>query len=88
MKRAILRGLLLIILLLLAVVLGKVIGNLCEGVAFISWLSLSAQFGLQPTIIDLQVIQFTFGAVIDINVAQAILLLAAIVAYSRIKIKE
>lgn len=88
MKRTLLRTLLLIVLLLLAVVLGRVIGNLCEGVSFLSWMALSAEFGLQPTLINLQVVQFTFGAVVNINVAQAILLLAAILVYSRIKIKE
>lgn len=88
MKRTLLRTLLLIVLLLLAVVLGRVIGDLSQGVAFLSWLGLSAEFGLQPTVINLQVVQFTFGAVVNINVAQAILLLAAILLYSRIKIKD
>ncbi len=88
MKRTLLRTLLLIVLLLLAVVLGRVVGDLCQGVSFLSWLGLSAEFGLQPTVINLQVVQFTFGAVVNINVAQAILLLAAILVYSRIKIKD
>lgn len=88
MKKTIIRTLLLIILLLLAIVLGKVIGNVTAGVAYLSWLGLSAQFGLAPATIDLAVVTLTFGLQISLNVAQAILLLLAILAYSRIHIKD
>ena len=88
MKRKLIKTLLLIVLLLLAVVLGIVIGNVCEGVKGFSWLALSATFGLQPTTISLAVMELTFGLTVQVNVAQAILLLVAILIYSCIKIRD
>lgn len=88
MKKQLIRTILLIVLLLLAVVLGMIIGNLCEGVSSLSWLAASASFGLSPTTVDLAVINITLGFAVNINVAQAILLLAAIVAYCNIRIRN
>ena len=79
MKRNLVKTLLLIVLLLLAV---------CANVAFLDWLSLSASFGLDPTTLDLAIVKFTFGAKIALNTAQAILLLVAILIYSRIHVKD
>ena len=88
MKKGLLRTLLLVVLLVLAVVLGKVIGNLCGGISFLSWLGLSAQFGLQPCTLDLAILEVTFGLLVNINVAQAILLFVAILVYSHIHIRD
>ena len=88
MKKGILRTLLLGVLLVLAVVLGKVIGVMCGGSSFLSWLGLSAQFGLQPCTLDLAILQVTFGLLVNINVAQAILLFVAILVYSHIHIRD
>jgi len=88
MKRKLIKTLLLIVLLLLAVVLGMVIGNVCKEINGLSWLSLSATFGLQPATVDLAVMQLTFGLTVSVNVAQAILLLIAILVYSCIKIRD
>ena len=84
MKKTFIRGLLLIVLLLLAIVLGSVIGSAVQGVSFLSWLGMSTGFGLEPVAI----LKLTFGLSIQVNVAQAILLLAAILGYTRIHIKE
>ena len=88
MKRSLIRTLLLVILLLLAIVLGVVIGNVTAGVPYLSWLGLAADFGLAPTTVDLAILKLTFGMQINLNVAQAILLLAAILIYSRIHIHD
>lgn len=88
MKRSIIKTLLLVILLLLAVVLGKVLGDVCAGTPFLSWLGLSASFGLAPATVDLAIMNVTFGLQVSLNTAQAILLLAAILLYSRIRIKD
>lgn len=88
MKKSLIRGLLLIVLLLLAVVLGSVIGTAAQGVSFLSWLGMSTGFGLEPVTLDLSVLQLTFGLSFRVNVAQAILLLAAILGYTRIHVKE
>lgn len=88
MKHNLLKSLLLIILLLLAVVLGKLVGSVTQNVAFLSWLGMGANFGFAPVAVDLSVVTFTFGILININVAQAILLLAAILIYSAIKLRN
>ena len=74
--------------LLLAVVLGSVIGSAAQGTSFLSWLGMSTGFGLEPVTLDLAILQLTFGLSIRVNVAQAILLLAAILGYTRIHVKE
>lgn len=88
MKKSIIRTLLLVILLLLAIVLGKVIGNVTADTPFLSWLGLSASFGLAPATVDLAVMTVTFGLQISLNVAQGILLLVAILLYSHIHIHD
>lgn len=88
MKKNLLKTILLIVLLVLAVVLGTVIGSVTSHVAFLSWLGQGASFGFQPVKIDLSVVNFTFGLMLNINAAQGILLLAAILTYTKIKIKE
>lgn len=88
MKNNMIKTLLLIILLLLAVVLGKIIGAASIGLKYLSWLGASASFGFSPLAVNLSVVNFTLGVMVNINVAQAILLLTAILSYTRIKIKE
>lgn len=86
MKNNLIRSLLLIILLLLAVVLGKIIGAACIGIKYAAWLGAGASFGFSPLSVNLSVINFTFGIMVNFNVAQAILLLFAILSYPRIKV--
>ncbi|MBW7572956.1 DUF4321 domain-containing protein [Caproiciproducens faecalis] len=88
MKKSGIKTLLLIILLVLAVVLGQIIGTACAGISYLSWLGASAKFGLSTVELNLAVVKITFGMMVGINVAQAILLLASIVAYIKIKVRE
>lgn len=88
MKRNFLKVLLCILLLLLAAVLGNVAGSACAGIPALSWLNLGVSFGFAPTTVDLSVVQFTLGFTMGINVAQGILLVAAILASCKIKIKD
>ena len=88
MKKRLIKTILLIVLLLLAIVLGILIGDVCAGMRGLSWLAAGASFGLQPATVDLSVIQLTFGLTVSINVAQAILLLIAILAYCAIRVKD
>jgi hypothetical protein len=85
MKKGILKTLLFIVMLLLAVVLGKAGANAFSGVKALAWLGACAKFGISTVTVDLSVLQFTFGMMININVLQALLLLAAILFCSRIK---
>jgi hypothetical protein len=87
MKNNLIKTLLLIILLLLAIVLGKIIGAACVGIKYAAWLGASTKFGFSPLAVDLSVVNFTFGIMININVAQAVLLLIAILSYTKIRAK-
>lgn len=84
MKKGILRTLLLIVLLVLAVVLGKAVAAAVAGIRILSWLAAGANFGISTVSVNLAVVRFTFGMTVEINVAQALLLLAAIFSYNRI----
>ena len=85
MKKGIIKTLVFIVLIILAVVLGKAVGSAVAGISYLSWLAIAAKFGVSTVTIDLSVIQITFGMMININVAQTILLLAAIFTYTKIK---
>lgn len=85
MKKGIIKTLLFIVMILLAVVLGKAVGGAVAGIHALSWLAIAAKFGVSTVTIDLSVVQVTFGMMIDINVAQAILLLISIFIYTRIQ---
>lgn len=85
MKKGIIKALFFVVMILLAVVLGKAIGGAVGGISFLAWLGITAKFGISTVTVDLSVLQLTFGLMININVAQAILLLAAIFTYTRIQ---
>lgn len=84
MKKGILKTLLFIVLLVLAVVLGKAISDAAAGVRFLSFLSAGATFGISTVNVNLAILRFTFGMTVDLHVAQALLLLVAILIYNRI----
>lgn len=85
MKKGIIKTLFVIVMILLAIVLGKAIGGAVTGIRFLSWLAIAAKFGVSTVTVDLSVLQVTFGMMVDINVAQAILLLISIFIYTRIQ---
>lgn len=85
MKKGMIRTLFFIVSIILAVVLGKAIGGAVTGIRFLSWLGIAAKFGISTVTADLSVLQLTFGLMVNINVAQAILLLTAIFIYTRIQ---
>jgi hypothetical protein len=87
MKKGIIKTLVFIVLIILAVVLGKAVGSAVAGISYLSWLAIAAKFGVSTVTIDLSVIQITFGMMININVAQSILLLISIFVYIRIQRK-
>lgn len=85
MKKGIIKTLLFVALLVLAVVIGKILGGAFQNIPWLAWLGAGAGFGISPVTVDLAILQFTFGMTVQINAAQAILLLAAIFTYLRIK---
>ncbi len=67
---------------LCGIVIGMLVATLTKDVPFLSWLSFGLSFGMpSPLVLDLNIIDITFGLSININVSTIIFIsLALIVA--------
>ncbi len=75
----------LIVFILSGLVIGGLIGKLASNVPWLWWLSYEQQFGLNnPLVLDLSVLQLTFGLIFKINVASIIGMLSAIFIYRKV----
>ena len=64
---------LLLLLVLSGIVLGGFIGTMTQGVSWLSWLNFGQSFGLtSPLVLDLGILQITFGLSIRITMASII----------------
>lgn len=59
-----------IFFILAGVVLGGFISHICEGKAYVDWLSWGQSIGFDSTTIDLSVLTFTIGMKLKVTVAQ------------------
>ena len=72
----------LLIMLLTGIVLGGFMGQLAEGVSWLSWLNFGQSFGLNdPLVLDLGVLIITFGLSIKITLASLIGVVLALIVY-------
>lgn len=72
----------LLLLLLSGIVLGGFIGNLAEGISWLSWLNFGQAFGLDtPLILNMGNLVITFGLSIKITMASIIGVAVALVIY-------
>ena len=63
----------LLLLVLSGIVLGGFIGAMTQGVSWLSWLNFGQSFGLtSPLVLDLGILQITFGLSIRITMASII----------------
>lgn len=75
----------LLVFLLAGLVVGGLLGKLASGVSWLWWLSYEQQFGLEsPIVLDLSIIQLTFGLMFKINVASIIGMILSIFIYKKI----
>lgn len=75
---------LLLIFVLSGIVIGGLLGELATEVSWLWWLGYGQEFGTSsPFALDLDIITFTLGFTIKINVASIIGLLLGIFVYSR-----
>lgn len=75
--------LILLIVLAIGLVIGGVIGKILGDI--LPFLALSYPIGLKPPLhLDLNVIDLTFGLIIDVNVASAIGLILAFFLYKKL----
>ena len=72
----------LLIMLLTGIVLGGFMGQLAEGVSWLSWLNFGQSFGLNdPLVLDLGVLIITFGLSIKITLASLIGVVLALIVF-------
>ena len=75
----------LLLLILAGIVLGGVLGNLADGISWLSWLNYGQAFGLQdPIVLELGILVLTFGLNIKITIAGIIGIIVGILVYRRI----
>ena len=72
----------LLLLMLAGVVLGGFIGNLAQGVSWLSWLNFGQSFGLDsPLVVNFGILVITFGINIKVTMAGIIGVAAALMTY-------
>lgn len=72
----------LLIMLLTGIVLGGFIGQLAEGVSWLSWLNFGQSFGLDsPLVVNFGILVITFGLTIKITMASIIGVAVALIIY-------
>ena len=84
------KNLLFILCLLGGIVTGALLGNLCDGVPFLSWLAYYVSFGISadhPLVLDLGILQLTFGLNFGLYTAQIFTLALSILIYNHSHIR-
>lgn len=72
----------LLLLMLAGVVIGGVIGNLAQGISWLSWLNFGQSFGFDtPLVVNFGILVITFGINIKITMAGIIGVAAALIMY-------
>lgn len=84
------KNLLFVVCLLGGIVTGALLANLCEGVPFLSWLSYYVSFGIsadRPLVLDLGILQLTFGVNFGLYTAQIFTIALSILIYNHSHIR-
>lgn len=72
----------LLLMILSGIVLGGFIGEMAEGIPFLSWLNFGESFGLKdPLVLNLGILVITFGLTIRITMASIIGVIIAVLVY-------
>ena len=75
----------LIVFILAGLVVGGLLGEVAAKVDFLWWLGYGQSFGLtEPVLLNLNVIQISFGLVFNINIASIIGMILAVFIYRKV----
>lgn len=75
-----------LIFLFSGIILGGLLGELASNISFLSWLSYGKSFGLtEPLMLDINILQISFGFSIYLNVASIVGIIVAMILYKKIK---
>ncbi len=67
-------------LVCIGVLVGTLVASLTKGIPFLSFLSYGMTFGMpSPAVFDLQVISFTFGVSVDLNISVILFIILSLV---------
>lgn len=67
-------------LILIGIVVGTLVGNLCAPISWLSWLAFGIAFGMEaPFILNLGVMQITFGLSLNLTLAVVIFVILSII---------
>lgn len=84
------RNILLLFFLLAGIVVGAMIASVSTNIGFLRWLAFEGSIGFNPHnpfVLDLSIIQLTFGFSMSISVAQIITIALAIFLYNKTSIR-
>jgi hypothetical protein len=74
----------LIVMMAISIVLGNFIGRICDPAGSLAWLNFKINFGFDPATFDINVLSLTLGFTMDINIAQIILMILAVILYPKV----
>lgn len=72
------------ILIITAIVLGGLLGDACAGTEYFNWLSYGKTFSFQTGTIDIVILSLNLGFSFSLNIAQLILIIAALFAFYKV----
>ena len=75
----------LVLFILSGLVIGGLLGELAGNIEFLWWLGYGESFGLSsPIVLNLNVLQITFGLTFKINIASILGVIIAVIVYRKI----
>lgn len=75
-----------LIFLFSGIIFGGLLGELAADVPFLSWLAYGKSFGLtEPVLLDINILQISFGFMMQLNIASIIGMLIAMLLYKKAK---
>lgn len=75
----------LMLFILCGLVIGGLLGEIAMKVSFLEWMGYGQSFGFQnPIVLDLNIVTFTLGLTLKINIASIIGMIIAIFVYRKI----
>ena len=72
-----------IFFMLAAIILGAFIAYICEGKAYVGWLAWGKNIGIEDFAIDLYVIKFNIGLMINATISQIFTITAGLIIFAK-----
>lgn len=69
--------------MLAGIILGAFIAYICAGKAYVGWLAWGKSVGIENVSLDLYVIKFNFGLMINATISQIFTIAAALIVFSK-----